>query len=258
MADIERILNELSVEEMSELLDGIDAEQDMLLSERIKQKALPQLTKEDKAPEVREKGIPRIFKIIPLAAALIIFIAGAVVAVSDLVSPPKEPETTTSEITTTDNKDSIFDNPLMLAISSGNENLIETLLTNSILLSEDVLTFAIDCADVLSYTVIQEIARAVEKNFGSTGLDSLLESTLFGDSERALKELKERENMLMTPLERLSFFFSAAFCDSEVINEFLAKGFDISFKDASGKDIFAIAEKYGNEENVKATETLSE
>lgn len=258
MADIEKILNDLSIEEMSELLDGVDVGQNMLLSERIKQKALPQLTKEDKAPEVRERSIPRIFKIIPLAAALIVFVAGAVVAVSDLAAPSKQPETTTTEVTTTENRMSIFDNPLMLAISSGNESLIEKLLTNSILLSEEVLTFAIDCADVLSYTVIQEIARAVEQNFGSTGLDALLESTLLGDSERALKELKERENMLMTPLEKLSFFFSAAFCDSEVINEFLSKGFDISLKDESGKDIFDIAEKYGNEENVKTAENLSE
>ncbi|MBQ7295170.1 MAG: hypothetical protein IJW86_03130 [Clostridia bacterium] len=257
MADIEKILNDLSAEEMSELLDGIDAGHDMLLSERIKQKALPQLTKEDKAPEVRERSIPRIFKIIPLAAALIIFVAGAVVAVSDLAVPSKQPETTTAEVTT-QNRVGLFDNPLMLAISSGNESLIEKLLTNSILLSEEVLTFAIDCADVLSYTVIQEIAKAVEQNLGSTGLDALLESTLLGDSERALEELKERENMLMTPLEKLSFFFSAAFCDSEVINEFLSKGFDISLKDASGKDIFDIAEKYGNEENVKTAENLSE
>ncbi len=253
MADIEKILSELDAQEMSELLDGIDAQQDMLLSARIKQKALPQLTKEDSAPEVREKSIPRIFKIIPVAAALIIFIAGAVVAVSEFASPQKEPETTTA-VTTTQNKNSWRDNPLMLAISSGNESLIESLLTNTILLTEDVLTFAIDSADFLSYTVIQEIAKAVEKSFGTTGLDALLESTLLGDSEKALKELKERENMLMTPLEKLSFFFSAAFCDSEVISEFIEKGFDVSLKDASGKSIFEIAEKYGNEENVKAAE----
>ncbi len=254
MADFETLLNELDVKEMSELLDGIDVGQDMLLSARIKQKALPQLTKEDKAPEVREKTIPRIFKIIPVAAALIIFIAGAVVAVNEIVSPPKEPERTTTEVTTTENRGSLFDNPLMLAISSGNESLIESLLTNTILLTEDVLSFAIDCADLLSYTVIQEIAKAVEERFGTTGLDSLLESTLLGDSERALKELKERENMLMTPLEKLSFFFSAAFCDSEVISEFIEKGFDISLKDSKGNNIFAIAEKYGNEENVKTAE----
>ncbi len=258
MADIEKMLSELDVAEMSELLDGIDAEQDMLLSARIKQKALPELSKEDKSPEVREKTVPRIFKIIPIAAALVMVIAGAVVAVNEMVSPPKEPETTT-EITTTEKQhDSLFDNPLMLAISSGNESLIETLLTNSILLSKEVLSFAVDCADVLSYTAIQEIAKAVDETFGSTGLDALLESTLLGDSKKALEELRERETMLMTPMEKLSFFFSAAFCDSEVISEFLEKGFDISLKDASGKSIFEIAEKYGNEENIKTVEEYSE
>lgn len=256
MADMEKIFDELDVAELSELLESIDEEQDMLLSQRIKNKAVPQLTREDKVPEVREKTVPRIFKIIPIAAALIIFIAGAVVAVSEMVSPAKQPETTTQA--TTAERQGLFDNPLMLAISSGNEKLIESLLKNTVLLTEDILDYAMDFAGVISYDSLQEIAKAVEKNVGSTGLDSLLESTLLGDSQQALEELKKRDKMLMTPAERLSFFFSAAFCDSEVINEFLEKGFDIGLKDASGKSIFEIAEKYGNEENVKKAEEISE
>lgn len=257
MADLEKIFDELDVTELSELLENIDEEQDMLLSQRIKNKSLSQLTKEDKAPEVSEKTVPRIFKIIPVAAALVIFIAGAVVAVSDIVSPGKQPETTTT-VTTTQRQPGIFDNPLMLAISSGNERLIESLIKNTVLLTEDVLNYAMEFAGVISYRSLQEIAKAVEKNIGSTGLDGLLESTLLGDSKKALEELKKRENMLMTPIERLSFFFSAAFCDSEVISEFLEKGFSVSLKDASGKSIFEIAEKYGNEENLKNAEKLSE
>ncbi len=256
MADLEKIFDELDVAELSEMLENIDEEQDMLLSKRIKNKAVPQLTREDKAPEVREKTVPRIFKIIPIAAALVIFIAGAVVAVSDLVSPDKQPETTT-QVTTTQ-RQGIFDNPLMLAISSGNEMLIESLLKNTVLLTEDILDYALDFAGVISYESLQEIAKAVEKNVGTTGLDSLLESTLLGDSEQALKELEKRDRLLMTPAEKLSFFFSAAFCDSEVINGFLERGFDISLKDASGKSIFEIAEKYGNEENLENAEELSE
>ena len=257
MADLEKVFDELDVTQLSELLENIDEEQDMLLSQRIKNKAVPQLTKEDKAPEVREKTIPRIFKIIPVAAALVIFIAGVVVAVSDMVSPAKQPETTT-QVTTTEKQQGLFDNPLMLAISSGNEKLIESLLKNTVLLTEEVLDYAIEFAGIISYRSLQEIAKAVEKNMGSTGLDTLLESTLLGDSKKALEELKNRENMLMTPVERLSFFFSAAFCDSEVISEFLEKGFALDLKDASGKSIFEIAEKYGNEENVKNAEELSE
>ncbi len=253
MNDIEKIFDELDAQQISELLEDIDEEQDMLLSQRIKNKALAQLTKEDTAPQVREKSVPRIFKIIPMAAALVIFIAGAVVAVNDIVSPDKQPETTT-QVTTTAQKPGIFDNPLMLAISTGNESLIESLLKNSVLLTEEVLEYAVDFAGIISYTSLQEIAKAVEENIGSTGLDALLESTLLGNSEKALEELKKRENMLMTPVEKLSFFFSAAFCDSEVISEFLEKGFDISLKDASGKSIFEIAEKYGNEKNIKNAE----
>ncbi len=257
MADLEKVFDELDVTQLSELLENIDEEQDMLLSQRIKNKAVPQLTKEDKAPEVREKTMPRIFKIIPVAAALVIFIAGAVVAVSDIVSPAKQPETTT-QVTTNEKQQGLFDNPLMLAISSGNEKLIESLLKNTVLLTQEVLDYAIEFAGVISYRSLQEIAKAVENNMGSTGLDTLLESTLLGDSKKALEELKSRENMLMTPIERLSFFFSAAFCDSEVISEFLEKGFALDLKDASGKSIFEIAEKYGNEENVKNAEELSE
>ena len=53
MADLEKIFQELDAEQLSELLENIDEEQDMLLSQRIKQKALPELTKEEKAPEIK-------------------------------------------------------------------------------------------------------------------------------------------------------------------------------------------------------------
>lgn len=252
MDEIQQILNELDENQLSELLDEIETEEDMLLSERIKRKTIPELVKEDEKPEVKSKTVPKIFKIIPMAAALVIIVAGAVVAVNDISKP--KPQNVTQETTTTQKQGSVFENPLMLAISSGNESLIEALINNTWLLTEDVLEYALDFANVISYTSLQEIAKAVEENLGSTGLDELLESTLLGDSKRALQELKKRETMLMTPTEKLSFFFSAAFCDSEVIKEFIEKGFDIDLKDAAGKTILEIAEKYGNEENVKTAE----
>ena len=52
LPNIEKILSELDAQEMSELLDGIDAQQDMLLSARIKQKALPQLVE-----KMSERGV---------------------------------------------------------------------------------------------------------------------------------------------------------------------------------------------------------
>lgn len=251
MDEFEKILNELDEEQLSLLLEDIDENEDMLLSERIKAKAIPELTKEDNGPIVKEKTVPRIFKIIPIAAALVVVIAGAVVAANDIVKP--DTKQTTTAVTTTEKK-GLFDNPLMLAISSGNESLIEVLINNSLLLTQDVLEYALDFANVISYTSLQDIAKAVEESLGSTGLDELLESTLFGDSKRALQELEKRETMLMTPSEKLSFFFSAAFCDSDVIREFIEKGFDINLKDATGKTILEIGEKYGNEENVKTAE----
>lgn len=252
MDEIQQILNELDESQLSELLDEIETEEDMLLSERIKRKTIPELVKEDEKPEVKSKTVPKIFKIIPMAAALVIVVAGAVVAVNDIAKP--KPQNVTQETTTAQRQSSIFENPLMLAISSGNESLIETLISNTWLLTEDILEYALDFANVISYTSLQEIAKAVEENLGSTGLDELLESTLLGDSKRALQELEKRETMLMTPTEKLSFFFSAAFCDSEVIKEFIEKGFDIDLKDAAGKTILEIGEKYGNEENVKTAE----
>lgn len=251
MDEFEKILNELDEEQLSLLLEDIDENEDMLLSERIKAKAIPELTKEDSGPTVKEKTVPRIFKIIPIAAALVVVIAGAVVAASDIVKP--DTKQTTTAVTATEKK-GLFDNPLMLAISLGNESLIEVLINNSLLLTQDVLEYALDFANVISYTSLQDIAKAVEESLGSTGLDELLESTLLGDSKRALQELEKRETMLMTPSEKLSFFFSAAFCDSDVIREFIEKGFDINLKDATGKTILEIGEKYGNEENVKTAE----
>lgn len=252
MDEIEKVLSELDEKQLSELLDNIEIEQDMLLSQRIKDKAVPQLTKEDNGPQVKEKTIPRIFKILPIAAALVIVIAGAVVAVNDVRKP--DYRQTTTAATTADRQTSLFENPLMLAISSGNETLIEALINNSLLLTQEVLDYALDFANVISYTSLQEIAVAVDNALGSTGLDELLESTLLGDSKRALEELQKRDTMLMTPTEKLSFFFSAAFCDSDVIREFIEKGFDINLKDATGKTILEIGEKYGNEENVKLAE----
>lgn len=252
MDELQKVFNELDERELSELLESIDVNEDMLLSERIKRKTLPELTKQDEGPVVKERSVPRILKILPIAVALVVVIAGAVVAANDIMKP--DYKETTAEQTTTQTRTSLLDNPLMLAISSGNESLIEALINNSLLLTQEVLEYALDFANVISYTSLQDIAKAVEENIGSTGLDELLESTLLGDSKRALEELQKRDTMLMTPTEKLSFFFSAAFCDSDVIREFIEKGFDINLKDATGKTILEIGEKYGNEENVKTAE----
>ena len=99
--------------------------------------------------------------------------------------------------------------------------------------------------------MISDIAKSVEDVFGSTGLDPLLESTLIGNSKKALEELKKKDGMLMTPTEKLAFFFSVAFCDSDVVEAFKEKGADIFSTDAAGNNILQIAEKYGNTKNAK-------
>ena len=114
-----------------------------------------------------------------------------------------------------------------------------------------MLNYAVNCTSFLSYTVIKEIAAAVKNVFGSTGLDPLLENTLIGNSEKALEELEKCDKMLMTPNEKLAFFFSVAFCDSDVVEAFCEKGADLSSTDAAGNSVLQIAEKYGNAENEK-------
>lgn len=249
MSDREFLFEELSVEEMSCLLENIEADNSPEFSSEIKLSVFKEIAPEA-VTENKKSGFSRIFKIIPMAAALVIVIMGAVVAVNNLVTDKPEETTTavvTTQITTTENTSF---NPLKSAISLGDEKLIETLVANTLLLSKDIIAFAVECADVLSYTAIQTIAEATRETFGTTGLDALLEKAILGDSQGVLEELREREKILMTPAEKLAFFFSAAFCDSEVISEFLEKGFDLSLKDAAGKSVYEIAEKYGNEENV--------
>ena len=58
--------------------------------------------------------------------------------------------------------------------------------------------------------------------------------------------------------QKLAFFFTAAFGESEAIKAFLDKGFELTMKDAAGKTAYEIAEQYGNTENVKEAERLAQ
>ena len=193
--------------------------------------------------ERKQSPLNRFFKVVAMAVALVFIITVAVIAV-DKFSTPKYEDTTTTVPTTKINANQ----QLLSAIISGNEKLIESLITNSLLLSQDIATFAIENAGKLSYETIRHITEAVNEEFGSTGLDSLLESAILGDYDKVMDELREKDEMKMTPSERLAFFFSGAFGNKEVIEEFIEKGFDASLKDSSGKTIFDIAGIYGNED----------
>lgn len=254
MDELELILADFDESQMSELLNDIEAETDIDLSERIKAQVIPAIDKESEK-KIRFFTPRRIFM---LAASFVAVVCTAIAI--NMYYKPAEVELTTTETTRASTSDYTVkaENPLMLAISSGNDSLIDILINNTLFLTNEVLNFAIECADSISYESIQKIASATLETLGETGLDGLLESTLLGDSKRALEELKKRENMLMTPMERLSFFFSVAFCDSEVVKEFINRGYDSGITNERGETLFQIAREYGNEENAEYVSELAE
>ena len=240
MDDMEKLFSCLDEKEADELIKKISAEENPAFAASVKNRL--GITESKKA-----KVIPFPAKrIIPVAAAFILVIA---LAVTFGLTRDKVPTATTAAPTTT--QPAPVENPLMIAISSGNEELIPRLLSLPGLISQETLDFALNFSNLLSYDTIHEIALSVRESLGTTGLDSLIESALFGDSQKVLEELHKRDEMLMTPFEKLAFFFSVAFCDSEVVDEFIRCGYDINEKDASGNSIYAIAEKYGNTDNMQ-------
>ena len=241
MDEMNILFDELSAEELEQLICAIEVPEDKELSERIRN----QLGINKKAKII---SIPKRY-IASVAAAVCFLIASLTVFA---VRTQKVPEAVTTENATTVTQASApAENPLMVAISIGDEDLIAKLLSLPSLISQETLEFALNFSNLLSYDTLHEIALSARETLGSTGLDSLLESSIFGDSKKALEELKKRDQLLMTPFEKLAFFFAVAFCDSEVVDEFINKGYDINFKDAQGNSIYAIAEKYSNEENMQ-------
>lgn len=240
MDEMEILFDSLNAEEMEELIKNIDIPQNEELSAQIKERL--NITKKKSTVFFTPKFI------IPMAAALCAVIASAV---AFTLQVSKKPEITAPTTTAYTEPAVPLENPLMLAISSGDEGLITSLLTLPELVSQETLGFAMNFSNLLSYETLHEIALSVKENLGSTGLDTLVESTVFGDSQRALEELRKRDGILMTPLERLAFFFAVAFCDSEVVDEFVRMGYDINSTDSQGNSIYAIAKKYGNQENVQ-------
>lgn len=243
MDEMQLFFLSLDEKETNELIKDIDCPPASELSARIKNNL--GIEPQEESSDVKAFPLKRI---LPFAAMFLVVISCA------LVFLPGKGVLSTSDvhpvsITTTQQPPE--DNPLMFAISSGNEDLIEKLLTRPDFISKETLDFALNFSNLLSYKTIHEIAISVREALGTTGLDTLLESALMGDSKKALEELKKRESMLMTPFEKLSFFFAVAFCDSEVVDGFISRGYDINTKDAQGNSIYAIAEKYGNTDTMQ-------
>lgn len=242
MNEMDILFSELSAEELDELIKNIEIPEDKELSQSIANRL--GVTKKAKIIDLPAKYIVSVAaSVCFLIASLVIFAVRTHKAPEAII--PSDTTTTATQVAPP------AENPLMVAISIGDEDLIANLLSLPGLISQEALEFALNLSELLSYDTLHQIALSVKETLGSTGLDGLLESSIFGDSQRALEELRKRDHLLMTPFEKLAFFFAVAFCDSEVVDEFINKGYDINFKDAQGNSIYAIAEKYGNEENMQ-------
>ena len=165
----------------------------------------PEPKNDVKVRNKKRKGLGRAVKILVAMVSLVAVITAAVIAYDKLSVPKYVPPTT--EPTT---QSSSF-NPLFSAISSGDEKLIDQLITNSLLLSQDVLKFAVEYADRISYDSIRRMAEEVRNKYGSTGLDPVLEGAIFGDFQTVKDELKNKDESEMTPSEKLALFFITTF-----------------------------------------------
>ena len=235
MDEFDILFSDIEAEELDSLLENIDTPTNPELAERLKNRL---------SVKSGSKRTTRIKFILPLAAAFCVVFACLIafgVKNGGFIPHTKPAPTTTTQSPPESN-------PLMVAISSGNDDIIPELLSLPGLITKETLEFALNLSEQLSYTTIHQIALSVQNKLGTTGLDALLESALLGNSEKAITELRAREKMLMTPFERLAFFFAVAFCDSEVVEEFINRGYDINTKDSLGNSIYAIAVKYGNED----------
>ena len=246
MSELEIMFSQLEAEQISELVESVDVPVDPLFSDRIREKA----------------GLKKKARIIPVnfakyavaAACFIISLTCVYLLISDTPIIKQEPVT---EPQTTENSDA-YEFSLVKAIVAGDDSLIGALISDATTISAEVMNIAVEYSELLTYECLQDIGEAVYRELGTTGLDSLTESTLLGDSRRALEELKKRENLLMTPMEKLSFFFSVAFCDSEVVEYFLSHGYGTDLTNEKGENLFEIARENHNDEALSLLENYSE
>ncbi len=239
MDEMEIFFDCLEEEEMSLLLKDIDEPSDKELSRSVKERLGINEPSKIKAFPLKT--------LLPFAAAfIVVFTFALTFGVKNDIFPVKQ--TTTVPATTQQPPE---DNPLMVAISTGNDDIIQKLLSVPGIITKETLDFALNFSNLLSYDTIRQISLSVRETLGATGLDTLVEAALMGDSEKVITELDTREEMTMTPFEKLAFFFAVAFCDSETVEKFVSRGYDINMRDSSGNSIYAIAEKYGNEDTMR-------
>lgn len=239
---------QLDEAQMSELIEKYDTDINEKIKLSVKEKAFEKADLEQPETNIvkMNSGFSRAAKRFFTAAACICVVLVSVAVGMAIKNNFTEPSVTTSESTSAKTD---MNNPLMLAISKGDDKMVDSLLNNNIFLSSDVLSYAIDCISFLSYSTIGDIARAVYDTFGTTGLDPLVEKTLLGDSRGAIAELSKKDSAVQSYTDKLAFFFSVVFCDSETVDSFIQKGADINSRDAAGNSVHQLAVKYDNEEN---------
>ncbi len=229
--DDEKDFPEYTVEEMSEILINEEPEESEELAERIKvfcfREIAPEVVveeflnepmeeadedeAEDEIEEIVKRKISplgRVLKILIAMVTLVGVITAAVIAF-DRLSVSKQETTTTT--TTQPSTTAAPYNPLISAIIEGNEKLIEELISNSLLLSQDILKYAVEYADKISYDSIRSIAEEVKNKYGSTGLEPILEGAIFGDFQSVIDKLREKDESEMNPAEKLAYFFATTF-----------------------------------------------
>lgn len=230
---------ELTAEDMSRLLEKYDTKTDNKTLAAVKDKAF------EKAGLEKEKSTSvRFMRIALSAAAVCLVVLAAVFAVVNLKDKPQIAPT---EITTA-SAPNTEKNPLIAAISKGDDSLVASLLSDSGFVSEDVLNYAMKYRNQLSYRSIRDIVKAVKEKFGSTGLDPLVENAVLGNSDEVIALLNKRES-LGSLNDRIAYFFSAAFCSSDTLRLFNEKGIDGKTTDENGDCVYDIAKKYGNQDN---------
>lgn len=232
--DEEARFDEYTLEEMSERLEDEEAPEYAGLSDIITKLCLKEIAPEalkvepeeeteaeseepyeekeeqqeqyDEYVPVKSSGVGRVLKTLVAMVSLVAVITVGVIAYDKLSVPKYVPPTTTAPTTQAD----AF-NPLFSAITAGNEKLVEELIANSLLLSQEVLKFAVESADKISYDSIRKLAEEVRNKYGSTGLDPLLEGAIFGDFQSVEEKLKDKDESEMTPSEKLAWFFITNF-----------------------------------------------
>lgn len=229
--DEEAVFDEYTIEDMSQLLEGEEVPEYAGLSDIITGLCLKEIAPEvimqepeeteaeseeyyeeeqEEQPSeyvpVRNSGFSRVFKTLVAMVSLVAVITIGVIAYDKLSVPKYVPPTTTEPTT-----QAVGFNPLFSAITAGNEKLIEELIANSLLLSQEVLKFAVESADKISYDSIRRLAEEVKNKYGSTGLDPLLEGAIFGDFQSVEEKLKDKDESEMTPSEKLAWFFITSF-----------------------------------------------